>query len=322
MLKRPAFQDLMARKPTMLAPMEDVSDVVFRAIARGFGADVCFTEFVNVEGLLRGCRNARRKMLLDDAERESTAIQIYGSNPERLAEAARVAEEANPAFIDINCGCWVPKIAGRGAGAGWLRDPDAMVAMAAMVVRSASCVVTVKTRIGLDATHTPIVDLARRLEDTGVGAITLHCRTANMGHSGAADWSWARRVREVVAIPVIVNGDVDSAEAANRAFAETACAGVMIGRRAIEHPWVFREMRGALPPTLSERLSLCRDHLRANVAQRGELYGVRVTRRHLSGYLRGMPGAAELRRSLLFCDSLGGCLAILDGYESTQRVAA
>ncbi|HEY2369094.1 MAG TPA: tRNA-dihydrouridine synthase family protein, partial [Polyangiaceae bacterium] len=208
-ISREAFKELMGRKPVMLAPMEDVSDVVFRRIARGFGADVCFTEFVNVEGLLRGCRNAKRKMSLTDEDRD-TVIQIYGSNPERLAEAAKVAEGASPSWIDINCGCWVPKIAGRGAGAGWLRDPDAMVAMAKMVVSSVSCLVTVKTRIGLDETQTPIVDLARRLEDAGVAAITLHCRTAKMGHSGAADWSWAARAREVVSCPMIVNGDVDS----------------------------------------------------------------------------------------------------------------
>jgi len=316
------FTDFMKRRPAMLAPMEDVSDVVFRRIARGFGADVCFTEFVNVEGLLRGCKNAKRKMLLADEEREVTAIQIYGSSPERLAEAARVAESVEPAFIDVNCGCWVPKIAGRGAGAGWLRDPDAMVAMAAMVVRSVSCLVTLKTRIGLDSMRTPIVDLARRLEDTGVAAITLHCRTAQMGHTGAADWSWAARARAAVSIPMVVNGDVDGAEAADRALRETDCEGVMVGRRAIEHPWVFREIRERLDqgrdmpmPTLEERLSLCRAHLGANVAQRGELYGVRVTRRHLSGYLRGMPGAAELRRRLLFCDSFEGCLAILQAYE-------
>jgi len=326
-LSRTEFDERMKRKPVMLAPMEDVSDVVFRRIARGFGADVCFTEFVNVEGLLRGCRNAKRKMTLapDDAP---TAIQIYGSNPERLAEAARVAEAAAPAFIDVNCGCWVPKIAGRGAGAGWLKNPDAMVAMARMVVSSVSCVVTVKTRIGLDETHTPIVDLARRLEDAGVAALTIHCRTAKMGHSGSADWSWAAKAAAAVSIPVVVNGDVDSADAADRAFRETGCAAVMVGRRAIEHPWVFREIRARLagsdaaPPTLAERLALCRAHLRENVNQRGELHGVRVTRRHLSGYLRGMPGAAELRRSLLFCDSLGGCLSILDAYETGPRAAA
>lgn len=327
-ISREAFNALMKRKPVMLAPMEDVSDVVFRRIARGFGADVGFTEFVNVEGLLRGCRNAKRKMTLAEEDKD-TVIQIYGSNPERLAEAAKVAESASPAWIDVNCGCWVPKIAGRGAGAGWLRDPTAMVAMAKMVVSSVSCLVTVKTRIGLDETQTPIVDLARRLEDAGVAAITLHCRTANMGHSGAADWSWAARAREVVSCPMVVNGDVDSGEAAAKALSETKCEGVMVGRRAIEHPWVFREIRSRLdkgvdhaPPTLAERLDLCRMHLGENVRRRGELHGVRVTRRHLSGYLRGMPGAAELRRTLLFCDSHEGCLAILDGYESAQAKAA
>lgn len=334
-LTRTQFDALFARKPAMLAPMEDVTDVVFRRIARGFGADACFTEFVNVEGLLRGCKNAKRKMLLSDEDRSGTcptAIQIYGSNPERLAEAAHVAEASEPAWVDVNCGCWVPKIAGRGAGAGWLRDPDAMVAMAKMVVSSVSCLVTVKTRIGLDEARTPIVDLARRLEDAGVAALTIHCRTAKMGHSGAADWSWAARAREVVSIPVVVNGDVDSAEAAVRAFATTNCAGVMIGRRAIEHPWIFRELgafqrdgAGAVDhafPTLEERLALCRNHLEANVSQRGEIHGVRVTRRHLSGYLRGMPGAAELRRTLLFCDTLSGCLDILSDYERRPRAAA
>ncbi len=334
-LSREQLAELMKRRPVMLAPMEDVSDVVFRRLARGFGADVCFTEFVNVEGLLRGCRNARRKMLLDEAERDATAIQIYGSDAERLAEAARAAEEARPAFVDINCGCWVPKIAGRGAGAGWLRDPDAMVAMAGMVVRTAGCAVTVKTRLGYGVKgegttgDLPIVELAKRLEGVGVAAITLHCRTAAMGHSGIADWTWAAKVREVVSIPVVVNGDVVDADSADRAFRETGCHAVMVGRRAIEHPWVFREIRarrdGALdapPPSVAERLELCREHLRANVAQRGEPYGVRVTRRHLSGYLRGMPGAAELRRRLLFCDSLEGCLAILDAYERGSETAA
>lgn len=301
--------------------MEDVTDVVFRRLCRSLGADLAMTEFVNVEGLLRGCRNARRKIRLADDD-ALTAIQIYGSDPERLAEAAHFAESAEPLFIDINCGCWVPKIAGRGAGAGWLRDPGAMVAMAKMVVSSVSLPVTVKTRIGLGPeSDMPIVDLARRLEDAGVSAITIHCRTAKMGHSGAADWSWARKAREVVSIPVLVNGDVKTADDARRAIDETGCEGVMVGRRAIEHPWIFREAYGLLrhgvevpPPTDAERIDLCREHLRANVEERGEPHGVRCTRRHLSGYLSGLRGAAQLRRELNTCDSLEGCLAILDAY--------
>lgn len=318
---------LYAQKPVVLAPMEDVTDAVFRRLCRKHGATSAMTEFVNVEGLLRGCRNARRKIQLAPDD-ELTAIQIYGANPERLAEAARFAESAQPFFLDINCGCWVPKIAGRGAGAGWLRDPDAMVAMARMVVSSVALPVTVKTRIGLGPeSHMPIVDLARRLEDAGVAAITIHCRTAQVGHSGPADWSWAARTREVVGIPVLVNGDVRSAQDARRAVEETGCAGVMVGRRAIEHPWIFREARALLdegrelpPPTAEERIALCREHLIANVAQRGLPYGVHCTRRHLAGYLKGLAGAAALRQQLNACDSLEGCLAILDG--ALSRAAA
>ncbi|CAN5723190.1 tRNA dihydrouridine synthase DusB [soil metagenome] len=310
---------LYASRPAILAPMEDVTDSVFRRLCRTVGADIGMTEFVNVEGLLRGCRNAKRKIKLADDD-QLTAIQIYGADPERLAEAARFAETAEPLFLDINCGCWVPKICGRGAGAGWLREPEAMVAMVKLVVSSVSLPVTVKTRIGLGPeSHMPIVDLARRLEDAGAAALTVHCRTAQMGHSGAADWTWAAKAREVVSIPVIVNGDVRSGEDAKRALETTGCAGVMVGRRAIEHPWVFREIYGLLrdgvtvaPPSDEERLELCRVHLRANVEERGEPYGVRVTRRHLSGYLAGMRGAAQLRQQLNHCDTLEGCLAILD----------
>jgi nifR3 family TIM-barrel protein len=274
---------------------------------------------VNVEGLLRGCRNARRKATLEPDD-QPTAIQIYGSDPERLVEAAVVAEEAGPAFIDINCGCWVPKIAGRGAGAGWLRDPDAMVAMAKRVAATVSLPVTVKTRIGWGPeSHMPIVDLAPRLEDAGVAALTIHCRTAAMGHTGAADWTWAAKAAARVSIPVVVNGDVRGAADAARALAETGCAGVMVGRRAIEHPWVFREIRALLdhgreiaPPTTDERITLCRAHLEANVAYRGEYFGIRVSRRHLTGYLKGLPGAAALRKELVTTDTLAGCVEILE----------
>lgn len=302
--------------------MEDVSDAVFRRLCRSVGADLCVTEFVNCEGLLRGCKTAARKIDLEPDDRP-TAIQIYGSDPQRLVEAARVADAAQPSWVDVNCGCWVPKISGRGAGAGWLRNPTAMVEMAKAVVAAVSLPVTVKTRIGWGPeSEMPIIDLARRLEDVGVEALTIHCRTANMGHSGKADWTWAAKAREVVKIPVIVNGDVKTGEDAKRALEETGCAGVMIGRAAIDHPWVFREARSMVDrgvaiagPTLKERFDFCRAHLIENTKERGEPWGVRVTRRHLGGYLRGLPGAAALRNSLNICDSLEGCFEILADAE-------
>jgi tRNA-dihydrouridine synthase len=203
-----------------------------------------------------------------------------------------------------------------------------MVAMAKMVVESVSLPVTVKTRIGYGPeSHMPIVDLARRLEDVGVAAITIHCRTAQMGHSGAADWTWAAKAREVVTIPVIVNGDVKSGPDAERALTTTGGAGVMVGRRAIEHPWVFREIRAKLdhgidlaPPTPEERIALCLEHLAANCAARGERFGCHVTRRHLTGYLSGLPGAGQVRRRLMECETYDACAAIL--VEARERAAA
>ena len=282
------LRQLYANKPVILAPLEDVSDMVFRRLCRSQGAEITVTEFVNVEGLLRGCRNARRKIRLADDD-VLTAIQIYGSDPERLAEAARFAEQAEPFFIDINCGCWVPKIAGRGAGAGWLRDPAAMVAMTKMVVSSVALPVTVKTRIGY-GTETeggmPIVDLARRLEDAGIAALTIHCRTAHAGHSGPADWTWARRAQEVVSIPVIVNGDINTAADVRRALDETGCAAVMIGRAAIAEPWIFRDARALLegravaPATDADRRAIYRALVEENVAERGERAGIASAKRY------------------------------------------
>jgi nifR3 family TIM-barrel protein len=278
---------LLAEMPVVLAPMELITDAAFRRVCRSVGASMCVTEFVGAEQMIAESRLARQRATLADDDRP-TAIQIYGADADLLLEAARIAERAEPAFIDLNCGCWVPRIAGRGAGAGWLRDPAAMVEMARRVSAAVSLPVTVKTRIGWGPeSHMPIVDLARRLEDVGVQAITIHCRTAAMGHQGPADWTWAARAREVVSIPVIVNGDVLTADDAVRALAETGCAGVMIGRAAVDHPWIFREARARLagiaiaPPTDDERRALYRAVIASAVALRGERGGVAAAKRHV-----------------------------------------
>lgn len=316
-------------QPALLAPMEDVSDAVFRRLCRARGATLCVTEFVNVEGLLRGCKQAAHKIDLGPDD-QPTAIQIYGSDAERLAEAAEVAERSEPSWIDVNCGCWVPKIARRGAGAGWLREPEAMVEMAKLLVARVSRPLTVKTRIGWGPeSHMPILDLARRLEDVGVRALTIHCRTAQMGYTGQADWSWARRAREGVSMPVIVNGDIRSAEDARRAIDETGCQGVMIGRRAIEHPFIFREVRALLdrgetlaPPTTEERIALCREHLVAQVEERGALRALRSMRRYYPGYLHGMEGSGALRRWLNVTDELEPVLEMFDTLAEGRIPAA
>lgn len=316
------FHALMASRPVLLAPMEDVSDAVFRRICRGFGADACFTEFVNVESLLEGGARALRKLHLAEDDRR-TAIQIYGADPGRLREAALIAEAERPLFIDVNCGCWVPKIARRGAGAGWLRDPEAMVKMAAQLVRAVSLPVTVKTRIGIGVEQQmPIIELARRLEGVGVSALTLHCRTAKMGYTGAADWQWAARAQEAVRMPVIVNGDIRTVDDVERALEATGCAGAMIGRGAIEHPWLFREVRqkraGLTPirPTPRERLELLREHLLANVQTRGDGWGVTYTRRYLAGYLREVPGGPELRTRMNGSDRMEQWLEWISALEA------
>lgn len=310
---------LAAAGRVALAPMEDVSDVVFRRACRGAGALLCVTELVGAEQLVRDSQLARRKAGLapDDV---ATGIQIYGADPDLLVAAARVAAAARPAFLDLNCGCWVPKIAARGAGAGWLREPAAMVAMARRIVEVgvvAGLPVTVKTRIGWGPeSHMPIVDLARRLEDAGVAAMTIHCRVALAGHSGAADWSWARRAREAVTIPVLVNGDVRTADDVVRALSETGCAGAMIGRGAIDHPWVFREARARLagdvypPPTAAERIAMYRTLLAGNALQRGERLGLGVTRRH-AGVLGPLLTNA-LRAALYSAPTLAATHTVLD----------
>lgn len=310
--------DLLAEFPVVLAPMEEVTDAIYRRACRRVGAALCVTEFVGAEQIIADSWLARRRAHLA-ADDRPTAIQIYGADPRLLLAAARIAEASEPAFVDINCGCWIPAIARRGAGAGWLRDPAAMVEMARQIAATLAVPTTIKTRIGLGPeSHMPIVDLVRRLEDVGVAAITIHCRTAAMGHSGPADWAWARRAREAVQVPVIVNGDIQTADDVVRALAETGCAGAMIGRAAIANPWVFRETRARFagatiaPPTDAERRAFYRALVDAYVVERGERSAIAVTKRYAALLPAGVRTAFLRALSLAQLDDLELAAAKLD----------
>jgi tRNA-dihydrouridine synthase B len=288
----------------LLAPMEDVTDLPFRSLCKRLGADLVYTEFVNAEGLIRQARRARQKLEFLEAERP-VGIQLYGATELSMEQAARIATAQGPDLIDINCGCWVRDVALRGAGAGLLRDLPRMREVVARVVRSTHLPVTVKTRLGWDAESIRIVEVARMLEDLGVQALSLHCRTRAQGHQGVADYSWIPRIKEAVAIPVILNGDVVTPQDVERAFAQTGCDGVMIGRGAVQNPWIFRQARHYLetgqllpPPSLAERASLCLEHLRLAASRKGGSAALAGMRRHYAGYFRGLPGAAGLRAEL------------------------
>ena len=289
----------------LLAPMEDVSDVSFRLVCKKFGADVMYTEFVNAEGLVRNVKKTKEKMMFLEKERPF-GIQIYGGLESSMEEAARMAEELQPDLIDINCGCWVRNIVGHGAGAGLLRDLPKMQRVVSSVVKAAKLPVTVKTRLGWDEKSIQIIDVAKMIEDTGAQALTIHCRTRIQGHNGDPDYRWIPKVKQAVNIPIIVNGGMESAEEAKRVFDNTGCDGVMIARGAIKSPWIFSEIKHYLTtgellpqPTFAQRMEILFDHLQLAAQYKGERNGVIGFRKFYSSYLREVPGASQLRISLM-----------------------
>ena len=291
-------------KPLCLAPMEDVTDRPFRVICKEQGADLLYTEFTSCEALIRNVKSAQQKVALGDDERP-VAIQLYGSVEASMEQAAAMAGEAGADFVDINCGCWVKKIAGRGDGAGLLRDLGRFEAAVRSVLRGTSLPVTVKTRLGWDESEIVILEVARLLEDLGVQALTVHCRTRKQGYTGTADWSWFPRIREASGIQLIANGDVKTPEDVKTCF-DLGCDGVMIGRGAIHSPWIFEHARHYLntgellpDPGLKRRIEMCIRHLTDSVEFRGARRGVPAFRKHYAGYLKGVRNIANLRKDLM-----------------------
>ncbi|MBJ2167851.1 MAG: tRNA dihydrouridine synthase DusB [Muribaculaceae bacterium] len=299
-------------RPVALAPMEDVTDASFRLICKEMGADMTYSEFVSADALIRNIAATTRKLEIHPAERP-TAIQIYGRDVDSMVEAAKIVEQARPDIIDINFGCPVKKVAGKGAGAGMLRDIPRMLAITQAVVKAVSLPVTVKTRLGWDHDNRIIVELAERLQDCGIAALTVHGRTRSQMYTGQADWEMIARVKENprLNIPLIGNGDICSGDDALRAFDHYGVDGIMVGRASIGAPWVFRDIRRALagddatdiPPALSpaEKLACLRRQIAESIERIDDYRGILHIRRHLaaSPLFKGIPDFRATRIAML-----------------------
>ena len=307
-------------RPLFLAPMEDVTDPSFRYMCKGFGADMVYTEFISSDGLVREGAKSVAKLNISDGERP-VGIQIYGYLIEPMVELARIAEAARPDVIDINFGCPVRKIAGRGAGSGMMRDVPLMVEMTRRIVEAVKVPVTVKTRLGWDEEHRNIEEIALRLQDAGIAALTIHGRTRAQMYTGEADWTLIGRVKNnpLMKIPVIGNGDIDSPQRAAEAFDRYGVDGVMIGRATYGRPWIFREIRHYLDtdellpqPSVCERVEIAKRHLAKSVEVKGERVGVLEMRRHLSNYFKGLPDFKPTRLQLVTLTDVNEINATLD----------
>jgi len=297
----------LGKQPLFLAPMEDVTDPPFRYLCKHFGADVVYTEFVASEGLIRECKKSVKKLELFDFERPA-AIQLYGHQVESMVEAAKMAEEAKPDFIDLNFGCPVKKIATRGAGAGMLKNIPLMLEMTEAIVKAVKTPVTVKTRLGWDSNSKIIVDLAEKLQDTGIHALAIHGRTREQMYKGEADWTLIGEVKnnQRMKIPIIGNGDINSPDSAKNAFDKYGVDAIMIGRATVGRPWIFKEIKNFLhtgqimkPLTIKEKVELAKLHLEKSIEWKSEPRGILEIRRHLSNYFKGLPNFREYRIKLV-----------------------
>ncbi len=316
--------------PLLLAPMEDVSDPPFRAVCKDNGANLMYSEFISSEGLIRDAMKSKRKLDFEEEERPF-GIQIFGGDEEAMALSARICETVNPDLVDINFGCPVKKVVNKGAGAGVLKDIGLMVRLTEAVIKSTKLPVTIKTRLGWDDNTKNIEEVAERMQDIGVKAISIHGRTRCQLYKGEADWDLIGKVKNNprITIPVFGNGDIDSPQKALQYKNRYGVDGIMVGRAAIGYPWIFREIRHyietgeILPsPTLEERVAVCRKHLRRSVDWKGQVVGINEMRRHYTNYLKGLPGIKDFRYRLVTLTEVEAVEAVLDeilehykGYE-------
>lgn len=319
-------------RPLFLAPMEDVTDIGFRRLCKRFGASMAYTEFVSAEALVRDVKSTVSKLNISDDERP-VGIQIYGRDVEAMVEAARIVEEARPDVIDINFGCPVKKVAGKGAGAGMLQNIPLMLEITREVVRAVRVPVTVKTRLGWDASHLVITDLAEQLQDCGIKALTIHGRTRAQMYTGQADWTLIGEVKSNprITIPIIGNGDITTPEQAKDAFDRYGVDAVMVGRATFGCPWIFKEMRDYIdgrPKDTSldfnSKLDILEEQLRINVERIDERRGILHTRRHLAAtpIFKGIPNFRQTRIAMLRAETVGELTGILEAIRRDPPVTA
>ena len=306
--------------PLLLAPMEDVSDPPFRRLCKMHGADMLYSEFISSEGLIRDAIKTRQKLDIFDYERP-VGIQIFGGDEEAMALSAKIVATVNPDLVDINFGCPVKKVVSKGAGAGVLKDIDLMVRLTKAVVNSTSLPVTVKTRLGWDEQSINIEEVAERLQDVGISALTIHARTRSQMYKGHSDWSYIAKVKNNprMHIPIFGNGDIDSPEKALEYRNKYGIDGIMIGRAAIGYPWIFNEIKHyfatgeLLPsPTIADRVEAAKNHLLWSVEWKGERQGVVEMRRHYANYFKGIPNFKEHRHKLVTLDASQEVVKALD----------
>lgn len=311
-------------QPVFLAPMEDVTDASFRYICKEFGADMMYTEFISSDGLIRDAAKTLAKMTIYDYERP-IGIQIYGHIPDAIVEAAVRAAESEPDVIDINFGCPVNKIARRGAGSGMMREPEKMVEITRRVVEAVNIPVTVKTRLGWDDESKIIVDLAEKLQDAGIEALTIHGRTRAQLYKGEADWTLIGEVKKNprMHIPIIGNGDITSPQKAKEAFDRYGVDAIMVGRASFGHPWIFKEIKHYLATgellgemSVADRVELAKKHLAKSLEVKGEKVGILEMRRHLSCYFKGLENFKETRLKLVTLTAPNELLETLDYINS------
>jgi len=311
--------------PLLLAPMEDVSDPPFRAVCKKHGADLMYTEFISSEGLIRDAMKSRQKLDIFEEERP-VGIQIFGGDEEAMAISAGIVDAVNPDLLDINFGCPVKKVVCKGAGAAVLKDIDLMVRLTKAVIKSCHVPVTVKTRLGWDFDSINILEVAERLQDIGVQALSIHGRTRSQLYKGEADWSWIAKVKDHprIKIPIFGNGDVDSPQKALEYKNKYGVDGIMIGRAAIGYPWFFREVKHYFatgqtlpPPTIEERIEVIRQHLSASVAWKGPRIGIFEMRRHYANYLKGIDNIKPLRSKLVMLNTMEEIEETLENFSTS-----